>query len=91
MNAISQLKPLFDAIDESMEALEKAPPIARLALLAYLQLVMLRVKRKALSESADNEMTKADVEYITFAEQINKICISELKDTSNERNNDEKN
>lgn len=91
MNAISQLKPIFDAIDESMEVIEKAPPIARLALLAYLRLVMLRVQRKALSESADNEMTKTDVEYVTFAEQINKICLSELKDTSNKRNNDEKN
>lgn len=91
MNAISQLKPIFDAIDESMEVIEKAPPIARLALLAYLRLAMLRVERKALSESVDNEMTKADVECVTFAEQINKICDAELKDTSNERNNDEKN
>lgn len=91
MNAISQLKPIFDAIDDSMEVIEKVPPCARLGLLAYLQLVILRVERKALSESGDNEMTKADVECLTFAEQINKICISELKETSNERNNDEKN
>lgn len=91
MNAISQLKPIFDTIDELMEVIEKAPAIARLALLAYLRLVMLRIERKALSEGVDNEMTKADVECITFAEQINKICVSELEDISNERNNDEKN
>lgn len=91
MNAIAQLKPIFDAIDESMEVIEKAPPIARLALLSYMRLVMLRVERKALSESVGNEMTKADVECVMFAEQINKICVAELEDTTNEMNNDEKN
>ena len=91
MNAIAQLKPILDAIDDSMEVIEKVPPIARLALLAYLQLVMLRVERKTLSETGDNEMTKADVECLTFAKQIKKICNAELKDALNERNNNEKN
>lgn len=91
MNAIAQLKPIFDSIDESMKVINKAPPLARLALLSYLQLVMLRVEKKALSESGDNEMTKADVEYLTFAVQTKKICNAELEDTLNERNNNEKN
>lgn len=91
MNAIAQLKPILDAIDDSMEVIEKVPPIARIAVLAYLQLVMLRVERKALSETGNNEMTKADVERLTFAKQIKKICDAELKDTLNERNNNEKN
>lgn len=91
MNAIAQLKPIFDAIDESMEVIEKVPPYARFALLAYLQLVMLRVERKALSERGDNEPTKADVECLTFAVQIKKICNAELKAALNERNNNEKN
>lgn len=91
MNAIAQLKPILDAIDDSMETIEKVPPSARLGLLAYLQLVMLRVERKALSEMGGNETTKADVECLTFAGQIKKICDAELKDTLNERNNNEKN
>lgn len=91
MNAIAQLEPIFDAIDKSMKTIEKAPPMARLAVLAYLQLAMLRVERKALSETSDNEMTKADVECLTFAKQIKNICDAELKDTLNERNNNEKN
>ena len=91
MNAIAQLKPIFDAIDDSIEVIEKVPPYARLGLLAYLQLVMLRVERKALSETGDNEMTKADVECLIFAERIKNICNAELKDALNERNNNEKN
>ena len=91
MNAIAQLKPILDSIDESMEVVEKTPPCARLALLAYMQLVILRVERNALSEMGDNEMTKADVECLTFAKQIKKICNAELKDALNERNNNEKN
>lgn len=91
MNAIAQLKPIFTSIDEVIKAIDKAPLFARLSLLTYLQLVMLRVERRALSEKCDNEPTKADIECLTFAEQIKKICDAELKDTSNERNNNEKN
>ena len=91
MNAIAQLKPILDAIDDSMKVIEKTPPCARLGLLSYLQLVILRVERNALSEMGDNEMTKADVECLAFAKQIKKICNAELKDALNERNNNEKN
>ena len=91
MNALAQLKPIFDAIDESMEVIEKVPPFARLALLAYLQLVTLRVERKVLSEMGDNEVTKADVECLIFVKQIKKIYNAELKDALNERNNNEEN
>lgn len=91
MDTIAQLKPIFDAIDESMEVIEKVPPYARFVLLAYLQLVMSRAERKALSERGDNELTKADVECLAFAVRIKKICNAELKAALNERNNNEKN
>lgn len=91
MNAIAQLKPIFTSIDETIKVVEKAPVYAQLALLAYLQLVMWRAERKALSRIDGNKMTKADVEYLIFAKQIKKICNAELKDALNERNNNEKN
>lgn len=91
MSVIEQFKPILKSLDESMEVLESVPATARLALLAYLQLIALRIEKKAMKEYKNNEMTKADAQCILFAMQTKVQFNEELKEAINERNNDEEN
>lgn len=91
MSVIEQFKPILKSLDETMEVLESVPATARLALLAYLQLIALRIEKKAMKEYKNNEMTKADAQCILFAMQTKVQFNEELKEAINERNNDEEN
>lgn len=91
MSVIEQLRPIFESIDESMEVLEQVPATARLALLAYLQLITLRIEKKAMKEYKNNAMTRADVECIMFAMQTKTQCNKELRASIRKNNNDEEN
>ena len=91
MSVIEQFKPILNSIDESMEVLEKVPASARLALLAYLQLITMRVEKEAMKEYKNNEITRADAQCILFAMQTKMQCNKELKEALNESNDDEEN
>ena len=91
MSVIEQLKPILKSLDEAMEVIEQAPATARLALLAYLQLITMRVEKKARKEYKNNEMTRADAQCILFAMQTKMQCNKELKEALNESNDDEEN
>ena len=86
MNVMEQLKPILKSIDEAMEVIEQAPATARLALLAYLQLITLRVENKAMKEYKNNEVTKADVEFLMFAMQTKAQCLCERNDDEENKN-----
>lgn len=81
MSVIEQFKPMLKTLDETMEVLEKVPATARLALIAYLQLITLRIEKKAMKEYKNNEMTRADAQCILFAMQTKAQCNKELKES----------
>lgn len=91
MSVIEQFKPIIKSIDEFMGILEKAPAPARLALLAYLQLITLRAEKKATNEYKNNEMTRADAQCILFAMQTKVQYNEELEEAIKEINDDEEN
>lgn len=91
MSVIEQFKPILESIDKSMEALEKVPAPARLALLAYLQLITVRVEKKAMKECKNNEITRADAQCMLFAMQTKMQCDKEIEEAIKESDDDEEN